>query len=137
MRPEPECRRPEFTEGCKVKLGDGQEWTFPRPILRVVPTRDESGGFSLRQAPPFGPEYQADLERYLNHDHADDGSFYEGLEIRAGLAVKLLLRNYDLSDAEIQELIYLEPNPSPECIEMWSGIEGAVVGRAPKPSTVG
>lgn len=137
MRPETECRREEFSEGCKVRLGDGQEWTFPKPVLRLLPVRKEDGGFGLRPAPPFGPDYQKDLLKYLDAARDDDASFLDFLCLRVTLAATLLARNYDLSDEEIQGLLYIVNEESEESVAMWTEIDGVLLGNAPKPSAVG
>lgn len=137
MRPESECRRPEFTEGYKVTLGDGQEWTFPKPVLRLLPVRKEAGGFGLETAPPFGPDYQAELTRYVDLAVEDEDSAFESMCLRVSLAATLLTRNYDLSDEEIQGLLYVEGGASEAAREMWSEVDAVVMGRAPKPSAVG
>ena len=85
---------------------------------------------------PFGGDYQADLERYIDHDHSDDAAFFEGLALRITLAIRLLRRNYDLTDQDVQELLYLDSS-SADAAEMWSALDDAVMGRHPKPSAVG
>lgn len=137
MKLESECRRPEFTEGCKVKLGDGQEWTFPKPVLRLVPVRREAGGFEMRGTPPFGPDYQAKLDRYVDSDADTEDAAVESFCLRVELAVDLLSRNYVLTDEDVQDLFYIASGGTEETTEMWKEIENAVLGRAPKPSAVG
>lgn len=132
MKPEPECRRPEFSEGCKVKLADGQEWTFPKPILSLAPYRKEDGSLGLQRRAPFGAEFAAMFDRYIDKMAGEtEDDLLAFLTLRVVLAVELLSRNYDLTDDEIQELFILDLD-SPESTAMCHAIDEVLQGRNPK-----
>lgn len=133
MRPEFECRKPGFTEGCKVRMADGQEWTFPKPYLALVPHRTAEGVLALRASPPFGSEFQDGLQRYidLQTSESSEDDILQRLTLRLVLAVELLQRNYDLTDEQVQELFVIEMN-SDAATEMWSDINAVILGRNPK-----
>lgn len=135
MLDEQALRRPEFTDGHRVALGDGQEWTFPKAIVRFIPVAAPGGGVKLGQAPPYGPDYQAELETLLNgHEDTAEGRYNEVVAIMQ-LAAKLLLRNYDLTIEQLQTLLYYDVDGSTR--PMWDAIDQIVVGLSPKPSAVG
>ena len=33
----PSLKRPDFTPGREITLADGQKWTFPLPVIELVP----------------------------------------------------------------------------------------------------
>ena len=72
MADEKARRRAEFQEGTWVRMGDGQDWMFPRP-----------------PAPGCDREYD-DLIRC--HHEAEDAD--DALVIELALAIRLLSRNY-------------------------------------------
>ncbi|WP_165251175.1 hypothetical protein [Paludisphaera soli] len=123
-------RRPEFTEGYKAALGDGREWTFPKAVLRIVPARLADGSFGVKETPPYGDDYQADLRVVL--DNADDTpeGIYRYVVARMTLAAKLLLRNYDLTDDQLADLLYFDTGGGTNA--MWAAIDRIIVGDAPK-----
>lgn len=130
--PEASVRKPEFTEGRMVRLADGQEWTFPAPVLALAPYRKEDGSLGLRRSPPFGPDFQAGLDRYIDRisDESDD-DVLETLTMRLTLAVDLLSRNYNLTDGLVETLFSLDL-ASDESLKMWDEIDSAIIGRSPK-----
>ena len=128
-------RRPEFTEGSKVRLGDGQEWTFPRPVLRLIPVRKPDGRIGVGEPPPYGEDYQRELIDLLNGcDDTPEGR-YRYVEAAMQLAAKLLLMNYDLTFDQLSELLYYDLEGSTR--EMWEAIDQVIVGQAPKRQAVG
>lgn len=130
-------RKPEFVEGIRVRLGDGQEWSFPKPRLRLVPGRAEDGSFELKNRPTFGEHRQADLAAVLAgpKEDADDGLF-NWLQARIRLVCGLMLDNYNLEDADLEVLLPYEFGDE-SITEMWNDIHAAIMGQAPKASTVG
>jgi hypothetical protein len=136
MLDEKALRKPDFSEGPKVALGDGQEWTFPRPWLRFYPVRDGDGAIGLGGGWSYGADYEDKLDDLV--DLGDDpDKEYERMSIMVGLAASLLLRNYALTDRELRRLLPLDMSAEANA-EMWSET-GKVLGgsSAPKPTADG
>lgn len=137
MLDEKALRKPGFVEGARVKLGDGQEWLFPKPRLRFVPGRAEDGSFELKNRLTFGKHRQADLDATLAGP-VDDGeqALYEWIQARTRLVCGLLLDNYSLEDAALEVLLPVEFSDE-DNRTMWRDIHGVIMGHEPKPSAVG
>lgn len=133
MLDERTLRRPTFTPGPEVVLGDGQTWTLPRPSLRLFPVRDTDGRIAVGGGPSFGAEYEALMDDLAACD-ADDAT--SRLTIQFRMAALLLVRNYDLADRDLRELLVVDAE-DPHCRERWRAINQAMTGRAPKPSADG
>jgi hypothetical protein len=136
MLDEKALRKPDFSEGPKVALGDGQEWTFPRPWLRLYPVRDGDGSIGLGGGMSYGADYEDKLDTLV--DLGDDpDKEYERMSIMVGLAAGLLLCNYDLTDRALRRLLPLDTSAEANGA-MWGAI-GAVLGgsSAPKPTADG
>ncbi len=133
MLDERALRRPEFTAGPEVVLGDGQAWTLPRPTLRLFPVRDADGRIAVGGGPSFGAEYEALMDELAGCE-ADDAT--ARLTVQFRMAALLLTRNYDLSDRDLRELLVVDAE-DPACRERWRAINQAMTGRAPKPSADG
>lgn len=135
---EPALRREGFTEGTEITLGDGQEWTFPRPWIRLFPVLDPATGkTTVSGGKGFGPEHAAKLVRYLDLDADEEGEALERLTLRFEMAAALLLKNYDLSPGDIADLLVLDES-RPETCEAWGEIDRVLMGfEAPKPSAAG
>jgi hypothetical protein len=127
--PEAARRRPEFdATGNWLTLGDGQDWCLPRPRVRFVRERTEVG-FSTRVR--FDPTFDA-LNARLDEERGE-GFVRLALEI----GEYLLLRNYDLSLAEVQELIYWEAGGPTGGPIMEAVLDTAMGFNTPKPSAAG
>lgn len=113
-------RRPEWTEGTKVRLCDGQEWTFPRPVIGFTPVRKD-GVWTAEQRPPYGDEFQAEKTAYLAMPRDTMDQYVAWVGKRINLAAELLYRNYDLTDDQLVEL--LDMSDDDQCIDMWNQIE--------------
>jgi len=133
MPDERTLRRPGFTEGPRVVLGDGKEWTLPRPTLRLFPARDADGRIGVGGGPSFGAEYEALMDDLAACDPADATA---RLTVQFRMAALLLSRNYELSDRDLRELLVVDAE-DPECRERWRAINRAMTGRSPKPSADG
>lgn len=102
---ESERRRLTFRDGPKVKLADGQGWTFPPPVTTVVfPVRDENGSFAAGGRGCYGPAHEDRLDEMYSLGN-DQESNYKRMSIRLDLAARLLLENYDLTDREVGRLL--------------------------------
>jgi len=125
-------RRPEFTEGHRIKLGDGQEWTFPKPRIRFFPVRDKSGGIDVGMKADFGEAHRETLAALMDRTGDDIEAGVERFRLRLELAVGLLTQNYDLDDAALQTLLAMDFD-DPALVEMWTKLGDVLQGRSPKP----
>ncbi len=87
MVDERSVRRPGFIEGTRIRLADGQSWSFPAS----QPDRDD-------------PEYDQVLRAVFE---AEDDA--ERLRAELALTILLLARNYHLGPADYQELLGYPP----------------------------
>jgi hypothetical protein len=126
---EKSLRTPGFTEGVKVTLADGQEWTLPKPRIRFKP-RIVDGRVEIGGGPSFGPEFDDKLDILFGITQADPA---ERLRVKFEVAVRLLATNYNLEPDNFAELIELEPG-DPVSDERWEQLCNAIMGIAPKPS---
>jgi len=128
MLDEKSLRKPGFTEGHKLKLADGQEWTFPRPRIRLKP-KIVDGKVEIGGGPSFGPEYDEQLDILFGAVEVDP---VERLRVKFDMAVRLLAANYNLKPEDYAELIILEPG-EPTSDERWEQLSNVLLGNAPKP----
>lgn len=135
MLDEAALRRPEFTEGEPIVLGDGQEWSFPRPILEVYPTPGDDGVYRFEgvRRRIFGPDFERKLEAFA----ATAGKSYrDQLGALVQVAVDLLGRNYDLKPEDYGVMLPWRPRDDANDA-MWGSIAEVVGGFAPKADAVG
>jgi hypothetical protein len=123
-------RKPGFSEGYKVALADGQEWTFPKPRIRFRPKIGADGKVEVGGGPSFGPEYDRQLDVLFGVTEAEP---VEQLRVKFEVAVRLLSANYDLTAEQLGDLVVFEPGDEP-AEERWEQLSRAVMGIAPKPS---
>jgi hypothetical protein len=123
-------RKPGFSEGYKVTLADGQEWKFPRPRIRFRPRIGADGRVEVGGGPSFGPEYDQQLDILFGAVEAEP---LEQLRVKFEVAVRLLRSNYDLTDAQLADLVVFEPDDDAG-EERWDQLSRAIMGIAPKPS---
>ncbi|MGO9463083.1 MAG: hypothetical protein ACLQIB_04390 [Isosphaeraceae bacterium] len=128
MLDEKALRKPGFTEGHKIALADGQEWTFPRPRIRLKP-KIVDGRVEVGGGPSFGPEYDDQLDALFG---AVEGDPVERVRVKFEMAVRLLSANYELEPENFAELIVLEPG-EPASDERWEQLSNVLLGIAPKP----
>jgi hypothetical protein len=129
MRDERALRRPTFSEGYKVTLADGQEWTLPKPKMRFKP-QIVDGKVEVAGGPSFGPEFDEQLDVLFG---VVDVEPIERLRVKFEVAVRLLSANYDLKPEDFGELIVLEPDDETSD-QRWEQLTRAIMGIAPKPS---
>lgn len=125
-------RRPEFVEGEPIVLADGQEWTFPKPVLELYPIPGPDGRLrfeGLRRS--FGEDYDRKIDAFADSPPA------ESLNALLDLAVDLLDRNYTLQPADYGVLLCWRPGDE-DNEAMWHAITEVAMGRdAPKAGAVG
>ncbi len=129
MLSERELRRPAFSEGTWVELGDGQRWCIPKAKIRFKP-RLVDGKIELGGGPTFGPEFDETLDVLFGVTEADDA---EIVRAKFEIACKLMLANYDIAFADLAELVAWEPD-DPVSHERWRSMAAAIMGLPPKPS---
>ena len=122
-------RRPEFTEGYRVTLGDGQEWTFPKPTLRFFPRKAADGSIGMGGGFGHDAEYQALRDELIE---TDDENGYDLMRIQVSIAALLLLKNYDLTNDHLSMLLPLVPGDDAN-EEMWSNLMPVMMASPPKP----
>ena len=122
-------RKPGYSEGIKVTMADGQQWTIPKPRIRFKP-RIVDGKVEIGGGPSFGPEFDDKLDILLGVAEADPA---ERLRVKFEVAVRLLATNYNLEPENFADLIVLEPG-DPASDDRWDQLCNAIMGIAPKPS---
>lgn len=135
MLDESALRRAEFVEGEAIPLGDGQSWSFPRPILEIYPTPGDDGVYKFEgvRRRRFGPDFERKLDAFA----ATAGAGYrEQLEALLQVAVDLLGRNYDLKPEDYGVLLPWRPRDEANDA-MWGAIAEVAGGFAPKAEAVG
>jgi hypothetical protein len=133
MRDEGALRRPEFSEGTRIVLGDGQAWTFPRPWLRLYPMRAQDGQLCVGGGMGFGAHHDNLIDRLVDCDPGDTSG---RLALQFQMAAGLLGRNYELTDRDLRELLVIDL-ADPECEPRWQQINQVLLGSPPKPSADG
>jgi hypothetical protein len=133
--PESTARRPDFDpDGPRVRLADGQEWTFPRVKLtsRLRVDDPASGATSLARVASTrsdrlnGPVYTKYLEEWLS---GDGDAYHKTLR----LAWLLLSLNYDLpADAAGELLAFDEPEDPAVAPPLIAVLVPVLQGRRPK-----
>ena len=125
-------RRPGFTEGHRVMLADGQEWTFPRPMVRFFPAK-------AAEKVVMGAEYGHDAEYETLRDElieVDATDVYNATRLQVQIAGLLLLANYDLDNKQLRALLPLIPDDDANDA-MWGDLIPVIMANPPKPSPVG
>jgi hypothetical protein len=133
VRDEPTLRRPGFTEGPRIVLGDGQAWAFPRPRLRLYPVRAADGRLTVGGGMGYNSDY-ADLVDQLVD--CDPGDTTARLALQFQMAASLLELNYTLGDRDLRRLLAVDL-ADPACESRWTQINQVLLGRSPKPSADG
>ncbi len=128
MLDEKALRKPGFTEGTRVTLADGQEWSIPEYVYEFFPDYDESGRIVASGRASFGAETDADLDVWLGSAEVEP---IDRIGAMMRVASNLLLKNYDLDMPALRSL--LRKNSADEkSREVWDGLTRAVLGLSPK-----
>jgi hypothetical protein len=107
MVDERSVRRPRFIEGTKIRLADGQSWSFPA-------------------SHPDDPEYDQVLRAVFE---AEDDA--ERLRVELALTILLLARNYNLGPADYQVLLGYPPG-DPALAQLQREVHQMVLDHAEK-----
>lgn len=137
MLSEQEFRLGMFEDGTPVRLADGQEWQFPRPIVRLAPANNDQGWKTVLVRSDGGvfAELMAKYEAI-----GDDATIASLASVELAIAKHLLTSNYGLSDEQVGSLLQFgyDEKTDPEGSEIRRAVMGVVFGYgAPKPSDVG
>jgi len=118
-------RREEFDESRSnpVVLSDGQTWHLPKPWVAIHPMFEGGKPVDNWKCFTYGPELDALVEA-IGEAEGTVASVMAGV----GLAAYLLLRNYELNDAELAEvLVYNAGDPASH--DMLSAVFDVALGR--------
>lgn len=125
---EQSLRRPEFSEGHRVRLGDGGTWVFPLPILRFFPTIGSNGQVAIAAQRGHDDRYQQLRDELIETDKDDH---YNLMRIQVELAGTLLLKNYSLEGKHLARLLPVIPD-NPDNDQMWSDLAPVVLAQEPQ-----
>jgi len=102
MLDEAKKRKPIFDEdnSVRVTLADGQAWAVPKPWLEIRPVF--RGGRAASNFPVY--TYGAELEELVEAIGQAEG-LCDQLSAVATLAARLLQWHYELSDADLDQLL--------------------------------
>jgi hypothetical protein len=139
MLDEKALRKPEWTEGDWITLGDGQPWSFPKPKLREWrPIFTEGRAkFSPYSFPTHGAGYLLKLDELVNTEAG-----IEQIAKIATLGADLLRQNYSLDDEQLGVLLsfhLIEETGEPDETnrQMWRSICDCAAGLGPKSTPAG
>lgn len=125
-------KRPDFTPGRQITLADGQKWTFPLPVIEVVPDDENDAGVAII-AYGDGGEYS----RLYNRWYASD-DLIDSIGAVLGMARLLLRRNYALDTAQLATILRVSICEWDEDGKaMFNAVRDVCTGRGPKPSAAG
>jgi len=126
-------RAPGFTPGVPIRLADGQEWSFPKPVVKLCPVLDDDGAVSIGGVPSFGPDYDDLVEAwYASHSLGPP----DQIKAMFALGVDLLKRNYTLTPADLRRLLRFHGADAADQ-QTWEQIADVATGKSPKPSPAG
>jgi hypothetical protein len=122
-------RRPTWRDGHKITLADGQEWTIPKPRLRLRPRFENGKVVGVRDV-EYAPEDDSLVDTLFGAADAEADAW---VAARWELLARLLRANYDLSDDALAELLVIDPEDASGS-DRWSEITRRLRGLGPKPS---
>jgi len=126
-------RREGFREGYRVRLGDGQEWSFPRPLLHFFPAITDGGEVVLAAQHTHDRRYRELRDELVEVPEEDR---YNQMRIQVCIAAHLLMMNYDLDSKALRELLpVVEDDAGNDA--MWGDLVGVILASPPKPSADG
>src|SRR5262249_19318700 len=98
-----ECCDP--ANSVPVRLADGQQWLFPRPVLELRPAFRDGQAVSTYPVRAYDPEIEELVDAVGKCE--DNAALLCGA---ATLAAWLLTENYDLADDELDGLLRIRPS---------------------------
>lgn len=127
-------RKPNFDEAnsAPVVLADGQAWHVPKPWLEVRPVFRGGKPVSAYRVLTCGPELDELVEALAESDELD-----AQVVAVASLAAYMLRWNYDLTDADLDQLLAFRCS-DPASLQWMHDVFAIAVGRSgPKVSSAG
>jgi hypothetical protein len=134
MLDEKSHRKPAFDEAnsASVVLADGQTWYLPKPWLEVRPVFRGGKPISAYRVLTCGAELDALIEALADADDLD-----AQVIAVASLAAYALRWNYDLSDAELDQLLAFRCS-DPASLQWMRDVFSVATGQSgPKASSAG
>jgi hypothetical protein len=118
-------RRPDCdpANSAAIRLADGQEWLFPKPWLEIHASFADGKAAGHYPAVTVGPELDELVEAIGGCE--DNAALLTGT---ATLGAHLLLRNYDLSDREL-DLLFAFRSADPSSWDWARDVIGMATGR--------
>lgn len=139
MLDETALRTPEFVEGSRIPLADGQEWSIRKPRIVIRPRFGKPHTVTVGNAKvdlnvtvsheaSYGPAHKPFTD-VLFSDETDD---FKLLEAQFGLLAGLLRENYSLTNEDVGALLVVTPG-DPQNESDWTKIRRAIAGLTPTP----
>lgn len=127
-----DLRRPDFDpNGVPIKLADGQNWTFPLPLIELSP-RFDGAEVTLGSSTSFGPDHDALIEAATKAE-----GILDELKTTWALAASMLRRQYNLDNGQLGTLLRYRKDEDGESQETINAILRVAFGNPPKASPVG
>lgn len=125
------CRRDIFSQDVPVALCDGQIWWLAKPRVVFRPTHGPNG-YGSRMSSIWGDDYYKLIEDVIKAGQS--GDLDVAIASQFALCCELLLRNYDLTQEQLSELIYFDLNEDPDesNVEMRQTLLRTAQGIGPK-----
>lgn len=135
---EQERRRPGFRADVPVKLADDQVWWLKKPTI-MVGRKSGPDGPEYQPRVSFGPHYWGKLQAFFDALETADENPEKAVVAQLDLCITLLQVNYDIADAEADELVLFdfETPPDPEADERRRTMLDTATGIKKKPSADG
>jgi hypothetical protein len=122
-------RKPEFQDGVKVRLADGQAWSFPLPKIHLAPEFAGEGSVSVGLKPTgMGLDYDRHYDVLTGAKDADPVDTWVA---RFSCAATLLRANYAVTNDDISSL-FRWCATDPESDATWNQIDAITRGVHPK-----
>jgi hypothetical protein len=125
---ERELRRDEFhPDSHPIEMADGQKWHFPRPRVRFA-TGFGGGRANVKTWVEHWDGFMDLLEEAARMPEGTG----DWVSAHLSIAANMLLRNYDLSDQQLDELFGFETID--DLVQLILEVSRVAAGQSPKPS---
>ncbi len=119
---ETNLRKPDFEDGVRVTLSDGQDWTIPKPRFVFYPRFDSDGNVTVGARVRFRDDIDFEVENFVGSNDP-----YAEIRYRFEVMFKLLRSNYDLSDENLSDLLAVNLS-DPVSAANWRRIDRILCG---------
>lgn len=133
-RRKPGDPRGPYLGGAEVVMADGQAWALPKPLVRFGRGDGPKGYRRIVVSDVDGfEEKMAAVDRL---QEAQDGTIAEYYAATLAVGEALVLRNYDLTPAELDQILQfsMSEEDDPEGYRIMEEVMGVAAGRGPKRS---